>query len=550
MRGRNGAARREVRQGKEIWTLHTPLDTLTMGLSRGIRVMRRGAAGLLALLMCSSPAVGAGFGFGPPVTIGEVSTAHTVAADVDDDGRTDIVMLAGGPSAALDRKLVIYYQGPGGTYGAPAVHDFGWQEFALNGPYLAVADMDGDSDLDVIVATGDDGGRISILRNDGTSFDSTSVGEVGELSDVDVEDVNGDGNPDVVALYAFFDAVAIFYGDGNGGFAGSAYLELPTGTADLHMVDIDGDGRRDLVYGTKDYVYMHRHEGQWFAPIPRKLFAINVDLYAPDVAFGDVNGDGRTDVLVDGMLSWPVLLTIHEQDAQGRFVGRKAPVWTSDRGGVSLPDVDNDGFVDLLVLRYGLDGAVAAIHFGNGRGKFGAEQLHIQPGETIMAADLNSDGLVDLLARRDEDLVVYPGALSVAGDDVTVRLDLQTNVARLRVVNLGDVPSQASSLYFKLDARAGEIVAGAIPSGCWADSFDGRLSVECQIPALAVGDQQEIVLPYAVSSGLRTRVHGRAELYTPIPDTRPGNNAQSKWVIVPAAQPAKAPRAGTPRRNP
>lgn len=179
--------------------------------------MSRNVSSLLGLLLCSGAAIGGGFGFEPPVTIGQVHAASTVATDVNGDGRIDIVTLGVGPSEALNRKLAIYLQREDGTFAAPAIHDFGWQEFALNGPYLAVADMDADADIDVVVSTGDDGGRISILRNEGSSFSRSSIAGVGEISDLDLTDVNGDGYPDIVALAVFVDSAAIYYGNGNGG---------------------------------------------------------------------------------------------------------------------------------------------------------------------------------------------------------------------------------------------------------------------------------------------------------------------------------------------
>jgi uncharacterized repeat protein (TIGR01451 family) len=133
-----------------------------------------------------------------------------VAADVNHDGNLDLIGIGG---SAVHVQL-----GNGnGTFQLPVAYDFGTSSFggACGHCGVRVADFDGDGNPDVAVVSGSSFGGFAVLRGrgDGT-FEPPIKFAVGATNAVwlDVADVNGDSQPDVVI--------------GHGGNNGNGYTVL------------------------------------------------------------------------------------------------------------------------------------------------------------------------------------------------------------------------------------------------------------------------------------------------------------------------------------
>jgi hypothetical protein len=107
---------------------------------------------------------------------------------------------------------------------------------------VALGDIDGDGDLDAIVAGGSDG---RAWFNDGTgrfspgqSFFSSRGGGYA----IQLGDLNGDGNLDVVSQTTDDNTSDVFLNDGTGHFHLSQTL---SNTASFALGDINGDGSLD-----------------------------------------------------------------------------------------------------------------------------------------------------------------------------------------------------------------------------------------------------------------------------------------------------------------
>lgn len=164
-----------------------------------------------------------------------------VLGDFDGDGLLDLAA-----DHAQGNWYIAVYRGKGdGTFHGGAV--IPGSDYAI--PNLAAADADGDGDLDIY--SGSLGARYRLFTNNGAgSFTSSYIelgpGLQGRLLVVD--DLNGDGRPDVVAgtEAGNFTTVRTWISNGSGGFTATDYA--PVGAMMLHgtVADLNADGIKDL----------------------------------------------------------------------------------------------------------------------------------------------------------------------------------------------------------------------------------------------------------------------------------------------------------------
>src|SRR5580704_7362369 len=182
-------------------------------------------------------------------------------ADVNGDGVPDIIVLdcsnkfAGCGGGQNGTAAVLLGNGDG-TFRAGASYDAG------SGPIsVAVADVNGDGKPDIVVA--DCGanifcptsapGALSVLlgNGDGTFQAAVSYRSGGtSAASVAVADVNGDGRLDLLVANSGSSTVGVLLGDGDGTFqAASVYNSGGSSYSSNQVVvaDVDGDGKLDLV---------------------------------------------------------------------------------------------------------------------------------------------------------------------------------------------------------------------------------------------------------------------------------------------------------------
>jgi subtilisin family serine protease len=268
---------------------------------------------------------------------------------------------------------------------------------------VALADMDGDG-VDEVIGYTD--GTVYVLKGDGTPLPGwpkeSPPGWYGSFggseSPVLVGDLEGDGSPDVVLIALD----TIFAWDRNGsakpGFPipvqpiavsdnVSVYPYFLEGT----LADFDGDGSLEIAATAsgQGMVYLWRHDGR---PVPGWPLPVGDNPF--NVAAGDIDGDGRPELLVtadpNNLYAW-------------HYDGSSAAGWPVQLpyrpDSLALADVAHDGKAQVFASAAGM------LHAFNGDGS--PLPGWPQPGFNAAIGDLNGDSELDIVTDSTGGVYAY-----------------------------------------------------------------------------------------------------------------------------------------------
>ena len=235
------------------------------------------------------------FAASPIRTLESASPVHAVTGDLDLDGHDEILIAH---LRGADRIAIVAGDANG---------NFGRERRVRTGRgigSLALADLDGDQDLD-LVAANEDSDQLLVLHNQGEGrFELTATLRTGDRPEaVLAGDLNGDSIPDFVTTNQGANDISVFLA-----------RTKPHARGEIEYAD-------PVAYVTGDRPF-----------IP---------------ALADLDGDGDLDLAVPGLLSDDVTVLMNQ--GQGRFT--RGAHFTVDPGPVSVQaaDFDGDGALDLAV---------------------------------------------------------------------------------------------------------------------------------------------------------------------------------------------------------
>lgn len=330
-------------------------------------------------------------------TVG-TSPQDVAVGDVDGDGDLDLVTANFGSN-----NVSVLLNNGQGSFSAAASSPFA---AGPNPDAVALGDFNEDGNLDLVTANigqFSQGNTVSVLLGNGNgSFGSATDFTVGTSpSSVAVADFNRDNNLDF-AVGSFNGTVSVLFGNGTGSFPVTSDFTTNVSGFSISVGDFNNDNNPDIVTGGRGDGIVSLLLGNGTTSFqPPILIQTEVVFPAPD-AVGDFNGDGNQDLVVgNNSGSFEDEIAVLLGNGDGSF-GSPSKFTTGSFSSVAVGDFDSDGNLDIAAAS-SIDDSVTVLS-GDGNGGFAeAGQFNVESGPTsIVVGDFNSDGKPDIATANQD----------------------------------------------------------------------------------------------------------------------------------------------------
>jgi Tfp pilus assembly protein PilF len=361
-------------------------------------------------------------------------------------------------------------------------------------------------------------------------------------------DIEADGDLDLV-LGANDGSATVLRNNGDGTFLPIHPFPGISGVTSFAWADLDGDGNPDaaIIDGVgKLHVFMNLRQGQFRErPLPPGLSSVKA------VAVADANNDGILDLVAvqaDGAIirisdknegqSWETAEIAKVPNAGGYLAGEVR---------LHVADLDNNGALDLFLSPVmqtpGSIAAAAQVWLGDANGSFTLLNRPTGPALVFDAADLGSNGHLDLLGLSADGQavrginqspknyhwqVVRPHSVQAVGDQRINPFGVGGEIEIRSGLLVQKQPITGPQLHFGLGEQTEtEVVRVIWPNGTVRAEFgvkadqevvtEQRLKASCPFLFAYNGKQMEFVkdaVPWGSAIGLRINTLGSAQIAT------------------------------------
>ena len=396
----------------------------------------------------------------------EWDLVHTAAAlaltDIDSDGFLDLAVTGSRPG----ELSVLRSAGREAWEPAVSYPTEGRRLVDIDG-----TDLDADGAPELVVSTFD---GLSVLWNQQSLFNRLET--LAQVSNtLNVEDVDGDGDNDLLAGDLSTRTITAILSDGAGGLAPGLSVRLPFRPGAVVVGEFDGKGRRDVFAAENDatrvaLLRQGERKDEGLLILRPRTFFIGDNPHSATVA--DFNGDGILDVIESGghgrrMVARMSLGEAALVDQQGYLFDDARRLFSIDKGDfdqdgdvdvvmadsernllrvlsnrgdgvfenpvdhevgnipmiVFVHDVDGDGWLDFVSAGSGDN--TATVLFGGEDGAFGSRRTNADVGTHplgVTAADLDGDGLAEVIVpnftSRDVSILRNQGGRTFAPQEI------------------------------------------------------------------------------------------------------------------------------------
>ncbi|HET9061796.1 MAG TPA: VCBS repeat-containing protein [Candidatus Binatia bacterium] len=261
---------------------------------------------------------------------------------------------------------------------------------------LALGDIDGDSATDIVL--GSQGAAVAgLVWYAAPRWQHQAIARGEFTTDAAVFDIDGDGRLDVLAAGEVTDVV-----DGEGVFwfrhTGTTGTQWTVervsygGAHDVAAGDLDGDGRPEIVSCNKRSLRVSTvgANGEWST---RTI----VERTGEGLTLADIDADGRLDI-VSGTSWWKTPADLRHESFQEHSVGR----WPVDTR-VRAADINADGRVDIVVTVSEGSGSIAWFENPGGKDPWRRHDIDtdtLEGAHSLQVADMDNDGDFDVVTAE------------------------------------------------------------------------------------------------------------------------------------------------------
>jgi hypothetical protein len=341
----------------------------------------------------------------------------TAIGDLNGDGRNDVVAIQGSNNTGL---LLIYYQNTTGELNSPIVTNLD-----INTRGVAIADVNNDGKADLVcsglskTALVGSLGRVAVFLQDQATGQLLPPHEYTVSSDhvfkIAVADLNSDDRNDVVVMAGQVGTsgnLSIFFQNNAGTLNPEVVYNKATIKFDgeIHTADMDNDGNTDIVVQSSpgEFAVILQITPGNFSSVPELYTMPSFNSFA----LGDVNGDGRIDmVATDPGSSY---MNIFLQNSQGKLDPPVLVQINYGPFGVEVADITGDGLNDVI---FDVSGGIVIVsqqsdHTHGNSVFYGYHSLSSggSPGhQALSIGDVTGDGQLNAVVTwSDEGLYVFP----------------------------------------------------------------------------------------------------------------------------------------------
>jgi hypothetical protein len=334
------------------------------------------------------------------------------AGDVNHDGKPDLVVAS---TQSGDGIYVLLGNGDG-TFQTPVFYAQGANSGALS---VAIGQLKKGDDGDVVLGTGN--GAYVYMNNGNGTFKTPVLYGPSWINSITITDINGDGKNDLVVSSYSSSAVWTMLGNGKGGFTAGESFATDGYPNNVVVADFNGDKNLDFAtsntHGQWVTVGLGNGDGTFRSS---QSYGYTWGGTVAQIATADMNNDGKLDIVEAGG-GTGVGITVLLGSSHGAFgspISTAVGCGQANRGGVNaiaLGDVNGDGKVDVVATVTNAGGGCpnneVAVLLGSGNGKF-KKPVYYSTGTTQQSyvgglGDFNGDGKLDIVLSNAD------GSLSI-----------------------------------------------------------------------------------------------------------------------------------------